>query len=65
MGRPASLPLPFVPSVVLEQTYYDHLRALLAFATEEVELQFPCQVECGLVGIDNLTLQVPPEDSER
>lgn len=61
-GRPASLPLPFLPSVVLEQTYYDHLRALLAFATEELELQLPCQVECSLAGIENLTLQVPPEE---
>jgi hypothetical protein len=61
-GRPASLPLPFLPSVVLEQAYYDHLRALLAFATGELELQLPCQVECSLVGIESLTLQVPPEE---
>ena len=61
-GRPASLPLPFVATVVLEQTYYDHLRALLAFAAERVELQLPCHVECGLVGIENLTLQVPPDE---
>jgi hypothetical protein len=61
-GRPASLPLPFLPSVVFEQAYYDHLRALLAFATGELELQLPCQVECSLVGIESLTLQVPPEE---
>jgi hypothetical protein len=61
-GRPASLPLPYVASVVLEQTYYDHLRALLAFASEHVELKFPCQIECGLVGVENLTLQVPPDE---
>lgn len=61
-GRPASLPLPFVATVVLEQTYYDHLRALLAFAAERVELELPCQVECGLVGIEKLTLQVPPDE---
>jgi hypothetical protein len=61
-GRPVSLPLPFVATVVLEQTYYDHLRALLAFATEHVELKLPCQVECGLVGVENLTLQVPPDE---
>jgi hypothetical protein len=47
---------------VLEQAYYDHLRAILAFATEELELQFPCQVECSLICIENLTLQVPPEE---
>lgn len=61
-GRPEGLPLPFVPAVVLEQAYYDHLRALVAFATERLELQFPCQVECGLVGIEHLTLQVPPDE---
>ncbi len=61
-GRPQSLPLPFVATAVLEQAYYDHLRALVVFATEHVELQFPCQVECGLVGIEHLTLQVPPDE---
>ena len=60
--RPAQLRLPFVAAIVLEQTYYDRLRALINFASENLELEPPWQVECGLVGIQGLHIAVPPEE---
>jgi hypothetical protein len=46
----------------LEQTYYDKIRALVLFASEELELEVPWQVECGLAGIQGLNIGVPPEE---
>ncbi len=60
--RPATIPLPFTSALVLEQVYYDKLRALLEFASQHLNLEPPWQVECGLAAIDGLTLVVPPEE---
>jgi hypothetical protein len=61
-NRPATVPLPFTSALVLEQVYYDKLRALLDFASRYLNLEPPWHVECGLVGINGLTLGVPPEE---
>jgi hypothetical protein len=60
--RPVWIKLPFLASVVFERAYYDHLRALIAFAQQSLSLSPPWQVECGLVGIQGLHLGLSPDD---
>jgi hypothetical protein len=60
--RPAWIKLPFLASVVFERVYYDHLRALIAFAQQSLTLSPPWQVECGLVGIQGLHVGLSPDD---
>jgi len=60
--RPAWIKLPFLASVVFERVFYDHLRALIAFAQQSLSLSPPWQVECGLVGILGLYVGLSPDD---
>ena len=60
--RPAWIRLPFLASVVFERVFYDHLRALIAFAQQALSLSPPWQVECGLVGVQGLYLGLSPDD---
>jgi hypothetical protein len=60
--RPAGVRLPFVAAIILEQTYYDKLRSLITFASEYLKLEPPWQVELGLVGVQGLSVVVPPEE---
>jgi hypothetical protein len=60
--RPAWIKLPFLASVVFERVYYDHLRALVAFAQEHLSLGPPWQVEFGLTGVLGLNVGLSPDD---
>lgn len=60
--RPEWMKLPFVPSLPLEQIYYDRLRSLVSFASDRLGLNPPWQVEAGLVGIKGLHIGMPPRD---
>jgi nucleoside phosphorylase len=47
--RPAWVPLPFVPALDLEQSFYRALQGNVAFATRDLGLAFPCTIELGLI----------------
>jgi hypothetical protein len=61
-ARPRAVPMPFIAAVVLEQIYYDKLRALVNFASQSLDIEPPWHVECGLVGIQGLNVSVPPDE---
>jgi nucleoside phosphorylase len=47
--RPTWVPLPFVPALDLEQSFYRALHGNVAFAARYLDLSFPCTVELGLI----------------
>src|SRR5579862_8571006 len=49
---------PFLPPCTFERLYYDKLRSLTGFATKELGLKPPWNIEFGLVGIKGLYLPV-------
>jgi hypothetical protein len=49
---------PFVHSVAVEQSYYDTLKSLVGFATKQLSINPPWQVELGLLGPKNLNLGI-------
>src|SRR6185369_3339060 len=61
--RPAWVPIPLVPALVMEQTFYTGLYAALAFAEQHLELSYPVRVEIGVVGVRGAYLNFPPEDN--
>jgi nucleoside phosphorylase len=61
-GRPASWPMPLIPAINLEQTFYRALHGNIAFSVKELGLSFPCTVVLGLVGLTDAHLGVSLED---
>jgi nucleoside phosphorylase len=47
--RPAWVPLPFVPALDLEKSFYRALHGNVAFATKHLGLMFPFTIELGLI----------------
>jgi nucleoside phosphorylase len=47
--RPDWVPIPFVPALDLEQSFYRALHGNVAFATKHLGLTFPCTIEFGLI----------------
>jgi nucleoside phosphorylase len=60
--RPAWLPLPFIPALVMEKTFYNSLHAAIPFARDQLGLAEPLQVELGLIGIKGAHLNFPKEE---
>jgi hypothetical protein len=50
-GHPSGLKYPFLPSLMFERVYYDRLRYIATFATKELGLSPPWNVEFGLTGV--------------
>lgn len=61
--RPEWIKLPFLSSVTFERVYYDHLRALTAFALEHLSLSAPWEIECGIAGSRGLHLWLSGQDT--
>jgi nucleoside phosphorylase len=61
-GRPAWIPIPFIPALLFERLYYDNLRAAIAFAIQHLGLTFPCNVEFGLIRLQGVHVCVNNED---
>ena len=55
--------LPVLSSVIFERVYYDQLRALTAFALDQLSLSAPWEVECGIAGSKGLHLWVSPSET--
>lgn len=60
--RPQYLPLPFIPSTVLEQSFYHALHKNVAFAVRHLALTTPYEVELGLLQIRGACLVVTQHD---
>jgi hypothetical protein len=57
-GRmPAEWEMPLLPGLSFERDYYDVSYALLKLASE-LGLRAPCQVECGIVGIEGAFISI-------
>jgi nucleoside phosphorylase len=56
--RPSWVPIPFIPALSLEQIFFDKVRSALAFAVQHLRLTFPCAIEMGLIGTEDVSLAV-------
>jgi hypothetical protein len=61
--RPQWIKLPVLSSVIFERVYYDQLRALTAFALDQLSLSAPWEVECGIAGSKGLHLWVSASET--
>jgi hypothetical protein len=57
-GRPAWVPIPYLPAFVLEKTFYTTAHAATSFAIEHMELKVPFQIEFGLIDVRGVHLGV-------
>jgi hypothetical protein len=60
-GRPEWVPIPFIPAVNLEAIFFEKVHAAVAFATQHLNLRFPCKVEMGLIGTVDVALALDQE----
>jgi nucleoside phosphorylase len=56
--RPSWVPIPFIPALPFEELFFDKLRSGLAFAVHHLGLTFPCTIEMGLIGTEDVSLAV-------
>jgi hypothetical protein len=61
-GRPTWLPIPLIPMLLTEQTFYDKTHAAVAFASSRLGLTFPCDVEMGILRMTGAYLGIRDED---
>jgi nucleoside phosphorylase len=61
-GRPAWVPIPFIPALLMEQTFYQKTHAAVAFAASRLGLTFPADIEFGVLGLEDVHLAVRDED---
>jgi hypothetical protein len=61
-GRPQWVPIPFIPALVLEQTFYQKAHGAVAFAVSQLGLTFPADIECGVLSIEGVHLAVEDQD---
>lgn len=61
-GRPDWVPIPFIPALLTEQMYYDKSHAAVEFATSQLGVAVPCDLEIGILGLKAATLAVNTED---
>jgi hypothetical protein len=57
-GRPAGLKYPFLPSLPFEQTFFDAVHSIPRFATTELNVPAPWQIEIGLVGVKGVHISM-------
>ncbi|MGM5020059.1 5'-methylthioadenosine/S-adenosylhomocysteine nucleosidase family protein [Tardiphaga sp. 367_B4_N1_1] len=60
--RPAWVPIPFIPALNLESVFFEKAHASIAFAMQHLGLTFPCLIEMGIMGTEDVTLAVVQED---
>ena len=55
--RPQWVQIPLIPAALFESTFYDKVRAAVAFAVQNLGLTFPCFIEMGLLGTTDVNLR--------
>lgn len=61
-GRPAWIPIPFIPALLAEQTFYEKTHAAVSFAVSQLGLTFPCDIQLGVLGLEGTQLAIRDED---
>jgi hypothetical protein len=61
--RPPNIPIPLIPTLVMEQTFYRTLHAAVPFAVQNMALTFPALVEFGLLDLQGVQITVPAEET--
>lgn len=61
-GRPQWVPIPFIPALVLEQTFYQKAHSAVAFAVSQLGLAFPADIEFGILRLEGVQLAVQDQD---
>jgi nucleoside phosphorylase len=61
-GRPDWVPIPFIPALSTEQMYYDKAHAAVEFATGQLGVAAPCDLELGILGLKGVTIAINTED---
>ena len=61
--RPAWVPIPMIPAYVLEETFYKTAHAAVPFATEQLGVSTPLQIEFGLINVRGVHYGVPKLDT--
>ena len=61
-GRPDWIPLPFIPALTTEQTFYQKAHAAVTFAVSQLGLTFPADIEFGIIGIEGVYLAIHNDD---
>lgn len=61
-GRPAWVPIPFIPALLTEQTFHTKTHAAIAFAVGQLGLTFPCDIGLGILGLKNVKLAIQDDD---
>lgn len=59
---PSWVPIPFIPALGFEQLFFDKLRDALTFATQHLALTFPCTLEMGLIGTEDVSVAISNEN---
>jgi hypothetical protein len=61
-SRPEWVPIPFIPALMFEQTFFDKTHVAVAFAAQQLGLTFPCEIEMGLINTAGVTLAFDDND---
>jgi hypothetical protein len=61
-GRPDWVPIPFIPALLTEQMYYDKTHAAVEFATSQLGVAVPCELELGVLDLKGVKLALNTED---
>jgi nucleoside phosphorylase len=61
-GRPEWVPIPFIPALVLEQTFYQMAHGAVAFAVGQLGLTFPADIDFGVLRTEGVQLAVKDDD---
>ena len=61
-GRPDWIPIPFIPALTTEQTFYQKAHATVTFAVSQLDLTFPADIEFGIVGLEGVYLGIHNDD---
>jgi len=61
-GRPQWVPIPFIPALVLEQTFHQKAHSAVAFAVSQLGLAFPADIEFGILRLEGVQFAVQDQD---
>lgn len=61
-GRPDWVPIPLIPALGFEGVFFDKVRAAVAFSVQHLGLTFPCDIEMGLLGTNDVSLAIVKDD---
>ena len=61
-GRPASIPIPFIPAFLTEQTFYDKVHAAVEFSVSQLGLTSPYDIQMGALNLKGVHLALSEGD---